>query len=174
MKPATPRKPLSVEEATARAESLCARAECCSYEILSKLSSWGLTASQADAVIASLIDRRFIDDARFAEAFVRDKYRFSRWGRRKISLALSARRIPSSVIRQALLAIDPEVYEAQLLSLLRAKARWLEAADSFDGRTRLFRYAASRGFEPSIISPLLSSRAYLTADDDAGSDSSLT
>ncbi|MDE6268922.1 MAG: RecX family transcriptional regulator [Muribaculaceae bacterium] len=163
---------LTVEEATARAEALCARAERCSHEILTRLASWGLSSSQASSVIDSLVSRRYIDDARFAAAFVRDKYRFARWGRRKIDLALRARRIPAPIIREALLEIDPDLYSSQLVAVLRSKARAMgpEMTDTFDGRTRLFRHAASRGFEPDLISLLISSRAYLPDEADLSND----
>ena len=149
------KRPLSPEAAQIRAEELCARAEHCSHEIREKLLRWGVSPSDALRIIDSMTAKRFIDDARFARAYVRDKLEYSRWGRRKIALGLYQKRIPSATAREALDAIDPERYLAALQAILAAKRRTLAEPDTYDGRTKLFRHAASRGFEPTLIAQAL-------------------
>lgn len=71
-------------------------------------------ASSADDVrwvIDELTGRRFLDSARFARSFARDKVRFSSWGRRKISVALRAKRIPEATVSEALAEIEPSDYD---------------------------------------------------------------
>ena len=145
------RKPLTAERALVRAEELCVRAERSSGEIMKKLRQWGIPASEARDIVDSLIQRRFIDDRRFCRAFVRDKVNFARWGRRKIAIALYEKGLDRDISAEALADIDSETYESNLRHIIELKRRTLTEPDTFDGRTRLFRFAASRGFEPELI-----------------------
>ncbi len=149
------KKPLSLNAALARAEDLCARSEHCSGEIREKLYKWGIEADDRDKIIASLISRRYIDDARFAEIFARNKMEFSGWGRRKIAAALAQKRIDRHTIALALEQLDQERYEQRLRDIIVSKRRATPDADTYEGRTRIFRFAASRGFEPELIAQCL-------------------
>ncbi|MDE6311284.1 MAG: RecX family transcriptional regulator [Muribaculaceae bacterium] len=147
------KKPLTPEKAMLRLETRCARSEMCSREAMEKMARWGLPAAEASAILDSLKARKFIDDARFARAFVRDKYRFQRWGRRKITYALALKRISRPMIDEALAEIDEREYREILAGLIAARARAIGAdACTYEGRTRLFRAAASRGYETEFIS----------------------
>ncbi len=145
------------DEALVRLESLCVRSEQCSGEILTKLARWRIPMDVAREILDSLVDRRFVDDRRYAGAYVRDKYRFSRWGRRKIRMSLSAKRIDRDVVEAALEEIDDSSYRDVLVGLLKAKARLIAEGNTFEGRTKLFRFAASRGFESDLISQVIRS-----------------
>lgn len=153
------RRTLTPEKALARLEDLCARSEQATGEAAKKLAAWGISATDARRIIDSLVSRRYIDDRRYCQAFVKDKFRFARWGKRKIYAALSLKRIDRSLIGEALDGIDDDEYLSVLEELIRIKARTISGADTYDGRTRLFRFAASRGFEPELISRVLRSMA---------------
>lgn len=145
------RKPVTADNALIRLEELCAHSERCVSELTQKMRTWGVAPGDAARVMASLIERGFVDERRYAAAFVRDKYRFARWGRRKISMALSVKRIPRDIINDALDEIDEEEYAAALMSVLASKARGIAEGNTYEGRTKLFRHAVSRGFEPQMI-----------------------
>lgn len=145
------RKPLTAEQATARLEAMAARAEHCSREMLNKLALWGLDSHTSQTIVDDLRKRRFIDDERYTRAFVNDKIRFARWGRRKIKSALYAKGLPSDVINIHLDSIDMDEYELILTDLLMAKARTIDDPNTYEGRTKLFRFGVSRGFEPEIV-----------------------
>lgn len=145
------RKAVTPERAMVRAEELCVRAERSSGEIRKKLRQWDIPAAEAERIINSLTERRFIDDRRFCEAFVRDKVNFARWGRRKIAMALYEKGVDRDISAEALAAIDTERYEENLRHIIEAKRRSLPEPESYESRTKLFRFAASRGFEPELI-----------------------
>lgn len=145
------RKQLTPENALIRLETLCARAEHCTYEMLTKLRNWGITGSRAEEIIDRLIDNRFIDDLRFARSFVRDRYRFSGYGRRKIAMGLAAKRIPRDIIDEAMEEIDDDIYYANLSHIVSRKAATLDLG-SFDDRNKLYRHAISRGYESALAS----------------------
>lgn len=144
------RRPITPENATVRLESLCARAEHCTYELSTKLRGWGITGDTAEKIINHLIDNRFVDDLRFAQSFVRDHYRFSGYGRRKIALALIAKRIPRDIIDSAMEEIDEEVYFENLCHIVGRKASSLDMS-SYDDRNKVYRYAIGRGYESQLI-----------------------
>lgn len=149
---------ISPEKALARLEELCVKAERCESELAEKLRAWGIGTSDASKILASLREQRFVDDSRYATAFVRDKYRFARWGKRKIALALRQKRISADIISIAIEQIDFDEYLHGLEHILNAKRRTLTDADTYEGRTKLFRFAASRGFEPDLIAKVLRHR----------------
>lgn len=147
---------ISPEAAQDRIERLCAKGERCTCEMLRKLLGWGIDERKAREIIDHLVDERFIDDARYARAFVRDKYRFQHWGRRRISNELRLRRIPSTTIGEALLEIDEAEYIGYARSLLRSKVRSLgPEAMTFEGGQKLLRLGVYRGYEPDMIIRLI-------------------
>lgn len=152
------RRQISEDQARDRIERLCAKCERCTYDMRRKLLGWGIEDRKAAGIIAALVEERFIDDARFAKAYTRDKYRFQRWGRRRISNELRMRHIAPAVIEEALCEIDEAEYRGIALELLRAKARSLyEEADTFEGRRKLLRFGMSRGYEPDMLISMIKS-----------------
>lgn len=154
------KKPMSADAALVRLEELCARSEQAVSEVRQKLFKWGIPESEAEKIVESLVDRRFVDDARFAEAFVRDKYRFARWGRHKIRLALIAKRIPRDYIAESLQAIDNQEYARMAFASVQSKLRSLPTdMEPGEKRQRLYRFAIGRGYESSLVVKILSSKS---------------
>lgn len=150
------KRPITAEKAMERLEILCARSEHCEGELRRKLLLWGLSGADAEHIIESLRERRYVDDERFARAYVREKLRFSRWGRVKIRMGLMAKRVSSATIATAVAEeITEDEYEEILVSMLKMKMRSIEDVDSYEGRTRLFRFGVSRGFEPGLVSDVI-------------------
>ncbi|MCM1337983.1 MAG: RecX family transcriptional regulator [Candidatus Amulumruptor caecigallinarius] len=154
-------RPVPPSEALARLESLCASAERCTWEVRAKLRRWSVSADEAERIIESLQKRHFLNDERFARAFVRDRLRFARWGKLKIRAALYAKHVPLWMVDEAMTEIDDDEYLGALITVLTARARAMgEEARTYDGRTRLFRYAASRGYELSLIASTIRNPAF--------------
>lgn len=131
---------------------LCSRREYCSSAILRKLKQRGLDGKEADAVLERLRRERFVDDARYASFFARDKSRLSGWGPRKIAYALAAKGIPSDIIDSAIGELDKEESEARMHEVLMNKWKALSSRYPEDCRIRLVRFALSRGYDyPSVI-----------------------
>lgn len=151
------RKELAPEKALIRLEELCARAEHCSYELEQKLRAWGVGEDDAEAIIHSLERRRFVDNERFAASFVRDRYRYGRCGRVRIRMLLRAKHIDSDTIEQALEEIDEEEYVTILKAVIKAKTRSVVEPETYEGRSKIYRYALSRGYEPALISKVMKS-----------------
>lgn len=150
------KKSITPDLALQKLRTLCARSEQCTSDILTRLNRWGISTSEAQKIIDILCSERYLDDRRFARAFVRDRYRFARWGRIKIAAALRARQISSEHILSALTDdIDDEEYKAIARDLIFAKKKLLDISEPYEIRIRLFRFAMSRGYESSLISEIL-------------------
>lgn len=145
-------KTVTPEAARIRMADLCARSEQCEADIRQKLYRLGLASGEVQKIIESLTRESFIDNARFARSFSRDKCRFSSWGRNKIRLALAAKRISSQDIAQGLEAIEEKDYLDALRRVAAAKARGLDlnGPEGRENRIKLFRHILSRGFESDL------------------------
>lgn len=141
----------SYEQALSRATALCSRSEHSIADIRHKLRQWGVAPSDTDQIIDQLIDEKYIDEQRYAIAYVRDKYHLQRWGRVKISTMLHLQHISQTDIAQALNEIDPQEYHDNLVHTLQAKRRTLKDQDPRIIRDKLLRHAATRGYEVEEI-----------------------
>lgn len=139
----------------AQMESICAAREYCVSDIRAKLDRRGIESIDKEKIIDSLIKNRFIDEKRYAKAFVNDKFRYNGWGRVKISMQLRLKGISQDVIDKALETIDSEEYSEKLRQMLASKGRSVKAANLFEQRAKLTRFALSRGFEIDLIYTIL-------------------
>jgi regulatory protein len=139
----------------AKAMALCASREYCESEVHAKLALWGLNDSESYRLTGLLKKDNFINEERYATSFARDKFKYNKWGRLKISAHLKAKRIPPEIIRLALESIDSDTYKSTLESLLSAHRRTIKAKNQYDLKAKLMRYGLSKGFESGILYELL-------------------
>lgn len=138
-----------------RMQVLCSRREYCTQDIRRKLTG-GKTpcsAEEADAVIRDLKKDKYLDDARYAGAFARDKASLTGWGATRIRYALAAKGISAEDIRQALETVDAGRSSDRLRRLLQARMKTL--APATDRRRKLLRFALSRGYSYDEVSVIL-------------------
>lgn len=144
------RKKITPQRALARLEDLCARSEQCTGELTEKLYRWGIGAADRKAIIDSLVNRHFVDDRRFASAYVRDRLMFARWGRRKIAASLIQKRIPRDITDEALDEIDDDTYHDTIKSVMKSRLRSSGPVTTRDDYMKLLRYGIQRGFETDL------------------------
>ena len=145
------------QEVLKRLTALCARGEHCAYEMREKMRRWDVDEEVQQRVVSYLEQHHFIDEERYCRAFVNDKLTHNRWGRRKVEQALYAKRISAEVQRRVLDEVSGEDYVAQLRPLLEAKSKSVKAENDYERRTKLIRFALSRGFTMDIILDVLDS-----------------
>ena len=145
------KKNITEPEAFLQLAALCAQAEHCEQEMRDKLKRWELDTAAADRIIARLQKERYIDDARYARAFVKDKIRYNKWGRRKVEQALWQKRIADDIRQQVLGEIDENEYLDVLRPLLKQKRRTTKAENDYALNQKLVRFALGRGFTFDLI-----------------------
>lgn len=141
------RRDKTPEQALASLMRLCAKAERSSGDALRLMRGWGVADADARRVLDRLIADRFIDDRRYAEAFVREKMNLSGWGRYKIGAALRAKGITQALVAEAMAQTDGTDMGERLTEILLRRMRTLKAAAPFDARAKLMRYALSQGYD---------------------------
>lgn len=145
------KKEITEQEAYLRLTALCAQAEHCQQEMRDKMKRWEMTPEAQDRVIARLIKERYIDDERYARAFVKDKIRYNKWGRRKIQQGLWMKHIDDDIQQRILDEIDDEEYLNVLKPLLAQKRKSIKTQNDYELNQKLVRFALGRGFTFDII-----------------------
>ena len=112
---------------------------------------WELDETVQNRILARLVKERYIDDERYARAFVKDKIRYNKWGRRKVQQALWQKRIDSDIQQRVLDEIDEKEYLDVLRPLLKQKRKSIKAASDYEQNQKLVRFALGRGFSFDII-----------------------
>ena len=143
-----------MEKALDKMRRLCSRREYCVADIRSKL----MTALEGDqqkveAALQKLIEEKYVDDLRYATAYVRDKSAIAGWGEVKIKYMLSAKGVSRDIISKALEEVDPEKASNRLAKLIENKLKSLK--DDPQCRLKLLRYAMGRGYSYEEVNKLI-------------------
>ena len=149
------KKEMTGRQAYQKLAALCARSEHCQQEMLDKMRQWAVDKEEQAQVMERLIKERYVDDERFARAFVYDKIRYSKWGRRKVEQALWLKHIDEDTGRQILDEVDDEEYLKILRPMLKQKQRSIKAQSEYERTKKLIKFAMGRGFTLDLIKQCL-------------------
>ena len=149
------KKEYSLEELLHKAASYCSISEHCISEVEDKLNAWCIECDDKAKIINHLIKEDFINEKRFCIFFVKDKFRFNKWGKVKISYALKQKGLSDELINAALQTIDEGEYDEMLAALLKTKLTGLKYEFEYEKQGKLFRFAHSRGFESNVINRVM-------------------
>jgi len=153
-------KQITEKEALLRLSALCAQGERCQWEMQEKLRRWEVDDEAQARIMQRLVRDRYVDDERYARAFVMDKIRYNKWGRRKVEQALWQKHIDEAIRQRVLDEVSDEEYLDVLRPLLRQKRKTTKAQSEWELNLKLLRFAVGRGFTFDII------RQCLDVDDD--------
>jgi len=147
------KKPISLtpEEGLQRAINLCAKQEKSHQSIRNKLFDWQIPANKIETIIAQLVSENFLNEERFAQAYVRGKFNQKRWGRRKIIQGLKTHNISSFIVTKAIQSISSEEYTKTIRTLIMKKEALLNESNLFLKRKKIANYLLSKGYENDII-----------------------
>ena len=106
-------------------------------------------------ILEKLKEEKFLDDTRFAQLYVRDKFRLNQWGKIKLTYMLRKQSIVEDVITSALDQIDDETYYQTCFDLIKQKLTAMKESNLYARKAKLYRFAASRGFESDLIHRVL-------------------
>lgn len=154
------------QEAYLQLAAACAQAEHCEQEMRDKMKRWGMAPEAQNRVVERLTKERYIDNERYARAFVKDKVRYNKWGRRKVQQALWMKRIDDDIQQRVLDEMGDEEYLKVLVPLLKQKRKSIKAANDYELNQKLVRFALSRGFDYGIIRQCLDVDEEMDIDDE--------
>lgn len=130
----------------------CAYQERCHKEVMEKLHALGVPRSEAETILAVLIQEGYLDEERFAIQFAGGKFRMNHWGKRKIEAELRMRGVSPYCIRKGLAEIDEADYLATLEKLAR---NHVKNNHSREARAKTTHYLLQKGYEPDLIARAL-------------------
>jgi regulatory protein len=140
-------KRITPQQALPKIESYCAYQERCHQEVLTKLKSFGLNQAEQDQILVKLIQSDFLNEERFAKAFVGGKFRQKKWGKTKIIIELKKRKISDYCINKALKEIDEDNYDQTIEALAHKYFKTIKKGQLFMRQQKTIKFLMSKGYE---------------------------
>ena len=142
------RKTKTAQQALQSLMRLASRSEKSTGDALRLMRTWGVPEAEQRGVLDRLIAERYIDNRRYAEAYTREKMNLAGWGERKIAMQLRLK----GVERETISAVMAELMThddatARLQERLQRKVRTTKAANDYELKGKLFRYAMGLGYD---------------------------
>lgn len=138
------------------ATSRCSQKEYCRSELAQKMRQKGASSALTEQLLQRLESERYVDETRYARAFVSDKFRFESWGKMKIRYTLQQKGLSNNDIEEGLSAISEEDYKNSLKVFLNHKLKTTKGETAYDIKSKAARSAITRGFEPQLVFAQLS------------------
>lgn len=137
-----------------RLQAQCVKREYCRSDIFRKaLTAFEGDKAAAERLVDELVRDRFVDDARYAAAFAREKSRLTGWGPVKIAFALSGKGISKADAAEALREVDQEEADRRMVSVLETKYKSLKGDPQ--EKFKLIKFGLTRGYEYDRIAPVV-------------------
>ena len=133
----------------------CSGSEKCRSDIELFLYKFDLGKNELAEAIKHIEDNNFINETRYAEAFVNDKLKFNKWGRIKICYALKSKKINDKIIESAIATINEDIYSEILYSVLKKKLLQISGKEKSKQKLLILNFGMSRGFESENIMNVL-------------------
>ncbi len=142
---------MNLELATEKLKRYCAYQERSHQEVTEKLYQLGLCKNEVNEVITRLLQEDFLNEQRFAEAYVSGKFKIKKWGRVKIIANLKQKRITDYCIKKGLLEINEEAYVETLSYWVERKKTEIKEKDEFKKKGKIASFVIHKGFEPGLV-----------------------
>ncbi len=149
------KKYLTKEQALQKLKQYCAYQERSHAEVQQKLWDLGVWKSEHDAIISSLIEEDYLNEERFAKAYVGGKFRMKEWGRKKIYYGLKEKKVSEYNIKRGMKEIDEDEYEKVLLRLTEKKYESLKSDQYLVRKKKTIDFLLQRGFEPNLATAMV-------------------
>lgn len=138
-----------------RMQATCSRSEKCLSDIRKKLEGQEVSPPEAEKILGDLVKESFIDEHRYARAYVNDKCRLQGWGPVKIGNMLKIKGIQEDIIRDALSRADHGLFLKKLKESLLRKNSAIKDQDPRIRYARLVRFGLGKGYTYSQIQKAL-------------------
>jgi regulatory protein len=141
---------LTPGQALPRIQHFCAYQERCHQEVRDKLYAYSLGKEDVENIIATLISDNYLNEERFAQAFVSGKFRMKKWGRTKILQQLKLKKISEYCIKKGMQEIDPDEYDRVMRDVAEKKLKSIKGLHPVLKQKKVALYLISRGFESDL------------------------
>ena len=148
-------KTYTVEEARAKMDQYCAYQERSHFQVEQKLRDMRMIPDAIDMIMMHLMQHQFLNEERFAKAYVSGKFRYKQWGKQKIIQGLKQHRIHPNLIQKALQEIDDEAYTETIKTLIAKKKKDYAKQEPYKRKQKIIRYLYQKGYSYDSFSDLL-------------------
>jgi len=146
------KKYLTKEQAIQKLKHFCGYQERCHLEVREKLYDLGVSNTLHDEIVSTLIEENYLNEERFAVAFVGGKFRVKQWGRVKIKHELKQKQVSEYNIRKAMKEIDEQDYYNTLRKIYEEKWNSLKGEKNrFIKLSKTRNYLLQKGFESDAV-----------------------
>lgn len=141
------------EQILKKLENYCAYQDRSEWEVYQKALELGCLPPSATKAVSILKEAGFVDEARYVQSAVRGKFKHNGWGKIKIKQYLKQKKVPDTLIQNALESeIAHEEYKKMLEKLGQNKWKSLSSEkDAYKKKQKTIRFLVGRGFESSLI-----------------------
>ena len=151
------KKYLTKEQAIQKLKHFCGYQERCHLEVREKLYDLGVSNTLHDEIVSTLIEENYLNEERFAVAFVGGKFRVKQWGRVKIKHELKQKQVSEYCIKKAMKQIEEEDYLKVLNKLAKEKYASLKNEQHLIRKKKTMDYLIGKGYESDLIQKMLKS-----------------
>ena len=144
-------KTYSLDEAQKKLEFYCVYQERCHKEVVDKLKNMRMIPDAIDVIVVHLIQNNFLNEERFAKAFVSGKFRIKKWGKNRLTLELKRKQISKTIISIALKEIDDADYLESFHELAEKKVETIKETNNYKKKKKLADYLFYRGWESQLV-----------------------
>ncbi len=148
---------MDYNKALQKCMNICSRNEYCRFDLHQKFKKWEVSSFDANKIIEYLEDNKYLDEERYATAFVNDKFKFNHWGKIKIAYYLKHKNISSVIVKNALDKISFAEYEKICKNEIEKKRPKVNAESNYERNGKTAQYVISKGFESDLVFKLLNS-----------------
>ena len=145
------RKSYTLEQALSKLQKYCTYQDRCHIEVERKLTEMRMIPQAKEQIIMSLIEDDYLNEERFALAFVKGKFRIKKWGRIRLKAELKKRKISKYLIKSALEQISEKDYLFTFEELANRKANSIKADSILLKKKKLADYLIYRGWESNLV-----------------------
>ena len=142
---------LTTADALVKLQKYCAYQDRCHQEVRNKLITLGVYGEDLEQVISQLIEENYLNEVRYAQSYVRGKYRIKKWGRHKIKLSLKQKGVTDYCIDKGLAEIDEDIYRQNLMELTQQRKNLYEKPLSFQNQQKIKAFLMRKGYELDLI-----------------------
>ena len=141
----------TVEEALAKLENYCVYRERCHKEVEQKLIEMNMIPQARERIILHLIEKNFLNEERFAKAYVRGKFRIKKWGKKRLVRELKLKGVSKYSIQMGLNEISEEEYLNTFIKLSESRFNAIKETNKNKKKKKFFNFLVYRGWETHLI-----------------------
>jgi len=145
----------TIEKAYMKLKHYCGYQDRCHQEVKEKLYSLKLNKATVEQLLSRLIEEDYLNEERYAKAFVGGHFRQKQWGKVKIAYGLKQKRVSEYNIRKAMNEIPDEEYHALAEKLVKAKWNSLKKDQYIHRVVKTKAFLQQRGFEPALVQSII-------------------